>query len=233
MRLTCIVLALAAVACHGETSHASDVRVQTIYSASVSIAKSEVTVRNLCESSEQQLQTLVTGSDGWTPTIEIRPGLYQFVARRKGFLTSVKEIFVEEQTSTIILTMRAWANIDYGPFKGKKTGILVRFRVPFSSGKNPVAGMRVLSRDTEGNDERWLVTDSNGVVTVPPTDKPDFITLPTLVVMGEGKISSFVLQGDCSLSRTLGNFPENSDCIQISEPVTEIDIHQDGDACRK
>ena len=58
--------------------------------------------------------------------------------------------------------------------------------------KPPLAGIRVLSRDTEGKNEQWLTTDSIGKVGLELTNGPTILVVPV-----DGEVHTFVLLDDC------------------------------------
>jgi len=214
--------------------HSAELKVRTVYASSAGVLNLKVTVRNLeVETLPQQL--FLTDSERWTPYFKLPAGLYEIKGVGKGFMDTVKEVFVDDSTNDVVLEMRTISNIDYvnivttpTPSLSKQdVGEERRLRVQFHSGTHPtkpISQIRVLFRDSEGNGEKWFETDSTGSVNIDLPDGPTFIVMPMIVMPLNRSIYTFVILQDCSKTESLGLFPQGATCVPIKNSIVDIKI---------
>jgi hypothetical protein len=215
--------------------HAEGLHVTVLVSGS-SVPKVELTIRSLDIASAPP-QQFVTGSEGRTPTFRLPSGLYQFTAVSKGFWNSVKEVFVDDAVKEVAIVMQPWANIDYAGIRDSSKsltsstqagGATLKVNLRFVSAAPPhlpIERARVLLRDSDGGDQRWVSTDSSGKLALElPTERPLFISLPMVVLPINGSIYTFVLLEDCANSESWPNFPKGAVCVTIKHFSAEIEI---------
>ena len=214
--------------------HAAELKIRAVYASNTGVSNLEVTVRNL-DALKSLPQILMTDSEGWTPTFKIPAGLYQIRGVGKGFMNSVKEIFVDDSAKQIVLDIRTRANIDGPGIETREDSTVVK-QVPGTKRQlnvqlntstrpmTPIAHVRVLFRDSEGNGERWLETNSAGEIIVDLPDEPTFLVMPMVVLPINGTIYTFVLLQNCGTSESLGIFPRGATCIPIKNNSAEVEI---------
>ncbi len=217
--------------------HATELRIRTVYASSTGVSDLQVTVRSLETAASPQ--RFVTDSSGWTPFISLPSGLYQVRGIGKGFMNAVKEVFVDDSTTEVVLEMRTKPNIDgpgidfpWSPSLSKQvTGTERKVSVHILSStppKTPIARVRILFRDSEGNGEKWIETNSSGTIAIDLPDGPTFLILPMVIVPIDRMIFTFVLLQDCATSESLGIYPYGAVCVSIKNSSAEIDIPMAG-----
>ena len=214
--------------------HSTELKIRTVYASSTGVSNLQVTVRNL-EVETLPPQLFLTDSEGWTPYFKLPAGLYEIKGVGKGFMNTVKEVFVDDSTKDVVLEMRTKSNIDYTSIVTTQTQLLSkqpvgaerRLKVQFHSDTHPtktISQMRVLFRDSEGNGERWLETDSTGSLNLDLPDGPAFLAMPMIVVPVDGSIYTFLILQDCGISKSLRFFPQGATCVPIENSIVEIEI---------
>jgi hypothetical protein len=211
--------------------HAAELRVRAVDASGAGIPGIEVAVRCLDQANSSP-ERILSDSSGWSKALKVSRGLYQIRAIGNGFMRSVKEVYVDESTRDVVMEMRNEAIIDYSVIKApdsqsfSKEGsdLKQRIAVRFTSQTEALDGVRVLYRDSEGNNEKWYVTDASGRITIDLTEGPTFIIQPTVILVVDGKVYTFELLQDCSTFKTLSIFPQGVTCMQISGSLTEIKV---------
>lgn len=207
--------------------HAAELKVRAVDASGAGIPGIEVSVRCLDQADSSPERTL-SDSSGWSKALKLAHGLYQIKAIGSGFMRSVKEVYVNESTRDIVMEMRNDAIIDYSlikvpdsqSFSKREQRIVVRF----ISQTRALNGVRVLYRDSEGNNEKWYITDPSGRIAIDLPEGPTFIIQPTVILVVEGKVYAFELLRDCSTFKALGIFPQGVTCMQIHDSLTEIKV---------
>lgn len=213
--------------------HATELRIRTVYASHTGVSDLEVTVRSL--ETAISPQRYFTDSSGWTPFFKLPSGLYQVRGIGKGFMNAVREVFVDDSTTEVVLEMRTKPNIDgpgidfppSSPHTNQVTGAAQKVSIHFRSNIPPrksIAGVRVLFRDSEGNGEKWIETNSSGTIAVDLPDGPTFLVMPMVVLPINRAIYAFVLLQDCSTSESVGIFPHGAVCVPIRNSSAEIEI---------
>lgn len=214
---------------HEQTLRAIEVRVRAVDAFGAGIPEIEVAVRCL-DPAGSSPERILTDSSGWSKALKVSHGLYQFKATGNGFMKSVKEVYVDESTRDVVMEMRNEAIIDYSvtkapdsqSFSKEDSDLKQRIAVRLISQTKALGGVRVLFRDSEGNNEKWYVTDPSGRITIDLPERPTFIIQPTVILVVDGKVYTFELLQDCSTFKTLSIFPQGVTCMQISGSLTEI-----------
>jgi hypothetical protein len=202
---------------------AEHVRVKAVDEVGVRVPDILVVVRSL-DTHTLFPPRFLTDSEGQTPVFEVPPGLYQFVASCPFGIwrTSVTEMFVDSSTKDIILRVGATQAIDVITTNEPPTVSVYMFSSPPE--KAPLAGIRVLSRGSEAEDEDWLQTDATGRVRVKLVDGPTILAVPI-----EGKIYTFLLVDNCSVNyygsnSNRGLISPNTLCVPIKNSTAEIEV---------
>jgi hypothetical protein len=216
---------------HEQTLRAIEVRVRAIDASGAGIPGIEVAVRCLDQAGSSP-ERILTNSSGWSKALKVSHGLYQIKAIGSGFMRSVREVYVDESTRDVVMEMRNQANIDYSvtkapdsqSFSKEDSDLEQRIAVRFILQTKALGGVRVLFRDSEGNNEKWYVTDPSGRITIDLPEMPTFIIQPTVILVVDGKVYTFELLQDCSNFKTLSIFPQSVTCKQISGSLTEINV---------
>lgn len=192
-----------------------------VTSSGAPVPGAQLTIHSL-EDSKMSNSTFTTDKDGWATDVRLVPGLYQCKAQSHGFMNTVTEIFVTEQTQAIDLHLRPRIIIDYVTVPSSEHEIsrsdfdrTIQIRLLFS-GIEPSTEKRVLFRDSEGNGQRWLALNGEDAAKIALLDdKPLFVSMPMVIVLLPGKVFSFVLGDDCIRQKPMENFPEGATCIDV------------------
>jgi hypothetical protein len=213
--------------------HATELRIRAVYASHIGVSDLEVTVRSLENATSPQ--RYFTDSSGWTPFLKFPNGLYQVRGIGKGFMNAVSEVFIDDSTTEVVLEMRTKPNIDgpgidsppSSPLLNQVTGPARKLSIHFHSiiaPKTSIARARILFRDSEGNGEKWIETDSSETIAVDLPEGPTFLALPMVILPIDRTIFAFVLLQDCSTSESLGIFPHGAVCVPIRNSSAEIEI---------
>ncbi|MGP8173296.1 MAG: hypothetical protein ACLP7O_01960 [Terracidiphilus sp.] len=219
---------------HIQILYAEELSVRILDSSGFAMSKVELTVRSLDMVNANPLRSY-TDLDGRTPAFRLSSGLYQITATRKGFMNSVKEVFVDDSTEEIVLEMRVRSNIDVIVLKNPDTPSTTRptNRDEHQVGlklilnqppKSPIAGMRILFRDSEGNGQRWIQSDSAGRITIDLPEEPTYVVLPMVVIPIDRKIFIYLLLEDCATPDPLGIYPHGAICVPIKNSSATIEV---------
>jgi hypothetical protein len=149
-------------------------------------------------------------------------------------MNTVKEMFVDGTTREIILEMRTRPIIDLDyeddttPAPKQPGEDKWRLSLGLFSGppqKLPLAGLRILVRDSEGKSQAWYQTDATGRIVAILPEAPTFVTLPMVVVPRDGKVYTFMLNdGDCAVIKQQKYYPRGATCISVKGRSVEIEI---------
>ena len=211
--------------------HAADLRVRAVDPHGDGIADAAITVRSLATTEPGKVQELVTSALGWTRLLKLPSGLYQISVADRGYMTSVRELFIDNSTHEIEIRMRPGSIIDLAATNENSAKqswhIALRFRFNDRKGE-PIIGARILLRDSEGNNQQWVQTDSAGRITVEVQDPPLSLVPGHVVVLPiQGIVYTFLLlNDDCSLSPELQSdfMPQGAKCVAVKDLSAEIDI---------
>lgn len=120
----------------------------------------------IVESLDDRLQNVryLSGKDGNTPTMELKPGLYRVIATFPygPWQTVIREFTLPESAGGITLQMPAKPSDEYGEIYAPSQ---IKIRLE-SQDRKTLADVPVLIRTEDAIREGWYVTDSKGEATV-------------------------------------------------------------------